>query len=274
MRVIEHFIQGKTGDEAACEDRLVVTDDFIAVIDGVTSRAGTTLQGMSTGRFAAQVLFEGIKEMHPRSTARETVDKLTARLEDHSRTAFKNEGRAPHTPWDYPAAAVLIYARHAGEIWRVGDSSFAFDGGQAHTRTLAQEETWQQLRRAYLLAQIAKGASEKELLNDDPTWSVLTPLIAEMKVFANHEGDFGYGVLNGKDVPDKYVEIFDAAGAQEIVLASDGYPEVLPTLKETEERLDEILKEDPLMYRLHPQVKGVKKGNVSFDDRSYIRFRA
>ena len=65
------------------------------------------------------------------------------------------------------------------------------------------------------------------------------------------------------DVPDN---------AQEIVLASDGYPELLPTLEESERALKEILAEDPLFILRHKSTKGLQKGNNSFDDRAYIRF--
>ena len=57
-----------------------------------------------------------------------------------------------------------------------------------------------------------------------------------------------------------------------IVLASDGYPVLKGTLAESERELSEILKNDPLCYKVYCSTKGLKKGNVSFDDRSYIRF--
>lgn len=44
------------------------------------------------------------------------------------------------------------------------------------------------------------------------------------------------------------------------------------TLAESKKELSEILKNDPLCYKEYCSTKGQKKGNVSFDDRSYIRF--
>jgi hypothetical protein len=272
LEVIEEFTQSKSGDEALNEDRIVVTDDFIAVIDGATSRAGAGLQGMSGGRFAALVLLEGIKEMPPRLSARAAIDRLTLRLEDHTRTAAAAEKKELKDPWSFPAAALLVYSRYMGEIWRVADSTYVVDGA-AHAHTFPQEEIWCKLRHACLCAKLAKGATEEELSEKDPTWDILTPLISELKVFANYDGPYGYGVMNGAKVPDRHIEIFDAGDAREIIFASDGYPDVLPTLAETETQLKSLIAQDPLMYKLSPQVKGVKKGGVSFDDRSYIRFR-
>ena len=60
---------------------------------------------------------------------------------------------------------------------------------------------------------------------------LITPIIAELKIFANYDGPYGYGVRYGqRPVPKTHIEIFPAAAAQEIIFASDGYPEVFGTL--------------------------------------------
>ena len=58
----------------------------------------------------------------------------------------------------------------------------------------------------------------------------------------------------------------------EIVLASDGYPHLAPTLAETEAWLDEQRRNDPLNIGEFKATKAFVEGNNSFDDRSYIRF--
>ena len=55
MKVIEQFTAGKAGNDAN-EDRIAVSKNFIGVFDGVTSRQGNTLRGVSNGRFASGVL--------------------------------------------------------------------------------------------------------------------------------------------------------------------------------------------------------------------------
>ena len=57
----------------------------------------------------------------------------------------------------------------------------------------------------------------------------------------------------------------------EIVLASDGYPRLMPTLRESEKELECLLAEDPLCIGDNIATKGLKVGQKSFDDRSYIR---
>ena len=56
-----------------------------------------------------------------------------------------------------------------------------------------------------------------------------------------------------------------------VVLASDGYPRILPTLAASEEALAGLLAADPLCIGPLCGTKGVRPGNVSFDDRAYVR---
>ena len=55
------------------------------------------------------------------------------------------------------------------------------------------------------------------------------------------------------------------------VLASDGYPTLLPTLRDTEKALAKQLADDPQNIRSFVATKGLVEGNKSFDDRAYVR---
>lgn len=58
-----------------------------------------------------------------------------------------------------------------------------------------------------------------------------------------------------------------------VVLASDGYPTLLPTLKESEKALAHHLIDDPQNIGEFVATKGLVEGNVSFDDRTYIKLK-
>lgn len=276
MKIIEQFLCGKTGDENLNEDRIAVTEHFVALMDGATSRGGQPLAGKTLGRFASETVAAAIAALDPHSTARDAVDTLSRILRDKTEDAARAENRDFAADWSAPATAVIVYSRARQEVWRVADSTFIVDGGEPNMRFFAQERTWCDLRRGWLQAQMVRGYSTEDLLENDRSWELIGNLIGELKVFANSDHamahPYGYGVINGAHVPDRYVEVFDAAGAGEIVFASDGYPEVLPTLDATERALARTIADDPLMYKIHPQVKGVRKGWQSYDDRSYIRF--
>lgn len=58
MEIVERNMVGKKSQEA-CEDGVVVTDDFIAVIDGSTSKTPTHLSpDMKNGRYAMVLISE------------------------------------------------------------------------------------------------------------------------------------------------------------------------------------------------------------------------
>ena len=58
-----------------------------------------------------------------------------------------------------------------------------------------------------------------------------------------------------------------------VVLASDGYPFLKPTLVESEEALAKQIANDPQNIKYFIATKGIVEGNQSFDDRTYIRIK-
>ena len=58
-----------------------------------------------------------------------------------------------------------------------------------------------------------------------------------------------------------------------VVLASDGYPFLKPTLAESEEALAKQIANDPQNIKYFIATKGIVEGNQSFDDRTYIRIK-
>jgi hypothetical protein len=69
---------------------------------------------------------------------------------------------------------------------------------------------------------------------------------------------------------NSYSEVLEP-GVHEIVIGSDDYPELLMTLAASEEALRVDLLADPLRIGKHRATKGVGLGNVSFDDRAFVR---
>jgi glycerophosphoryl diester phosphodiesterase len=67
------------------------------------------------------------------------------------------------------------------------------------------------------------------------------------------------------------IKTIDVSRAREIVLATDGYPFLKPTLAESEAALRELLRKDPMLVTLYQATKGIMQGNCSFDDRAYLR---
>ena len=96
--------------------------------------------------------------------------------------------------------------------------------------------------------------------------------------FSNHrtsthtDDEYGYSVFSNQGSV-KTISVTDVPPGSEIVFASDGYPELFGTLAESEDRLNELIRLDPLCYKIYKSTKGLMSQCTHFDDRSYIRFR-
>ena len=81
-------------------------------------------------------------------------------------------------------------------------------------------------------------------------------------------------MLNGLNFAKEMVKVWTVPLGTEVVLASDGYPQVCWTQEESEAKLREIIAEDPLCLGVgvgKAGVKGIMEGMESFDDRAYVR---
>lgn len=114
----------------------------------------------------------------------------------------------------------------------------------------------------------------ESLLRDDRGREVIDYLIRCQRRFQNRGelGPYDYYVLDGFLLANAPVRIHHLPrGASTVILASDGYPKLLPTLAESEEALQEFLGRDPLLFRDLKSTKGAYPGNRSFDDRVYVK---
>jgi len=266
VEIIERFSQGKAVQASLNEDCLVVTENFIAVLDGVTAKLCPPIDGRSGGRFAVEVAAGRIGRFDPGITARSAVDLLTQSL----RQAVAEKVRLGEGI-DGPAFGAIIYSKSRREVWRVADLLLMMDGA-LHAQEKPIDRITSSARSFMIAAALRQGVPESDILRNDIGRAFIAPMLEKQHFFANQPGPYGYGVIDGSFVPDEFVEIFDASRVREIVFASDGYPRLFPTLSESEDYLAEVLKEDPLLFRRYKSTKGLMPGFVSFDDRTYVRF--
>ena len=88
MKIIESIVKGKKRD-GYCEDVLTITDHFIAVIDGVTSKSDFMYGEKKTGRIAAELIARAIEQSAPDSECADIIKNCNAAYEDfYRRTDF------------------------------------------------------------------------------------------------------------------------------------------------------------------------------------------
>jgi glycerophosphoryl diester phosphodiesterase len=117
---------------------------------------------------------------------------------------------------------------------------------------------------------LASGVTQDELLRNDTARPVIIPRMLETM----RQQNITYSVIDGFPIDRLHVLIVPLDFRPwEIVLASDGYPVLCPTLQESEEQLKKQREEDPLNIGRFQATKAFHPDFNSFDDRSYIRFK-
>ena len=121
-------------------------------------------------------------------------------------------------------------------------------------------------------ADIIRNSGQREqFLTDDTARKQILP---EMMRIMQEQQNVDYAVIDGAPIPEQHVRVLPLDfQPHEIVMATDGYPFLCPTLEASEAALARQLTDDPLNIGHFQATKACMKGNLSFDDRAYIRFR-
>jgi len=265
-RIIEQFILSKLGDLDSCEDHIHISDKFVAVFDGVTSKAENIPSGLKPGGIVAHEMSEGLHQLESNASC---SDSLTF-LSDIVRLFLQNNRELQKFN---PAAAAIIYSVERQELWQVGDCKYAFDGADFDSEAEIDSHA-ASVRAAYNRALLISGRSVDDLIKKDEGRNLIMPMLKMQHHFLNRAGEypFGYSCFNGDEIPEELHTVHKIPDStKELTLASDGYPKLLNTLAEAEGYLKKILDTDPLCINEHIATKGFQKGQVSFDDRAYIR---
>ena len=279
MKIIESSIIGKKSPEA-CEDGMVVTDDFIAVIDGSTSKTPKHLNpDMKNGRYAMMLISEYIREeLKADASVDDFCQGVTAYIYNKVYEKLGVEERLKEHPEERLTASAILYSRTRNEVWMVGDCQAIIDGklyenGKPYEQEIARKRVElieQGLSPAEARKQIEPLLIEAMLSGQNQTYTVIDgfPIYQEgVKVVA----------LKMKSASSSIEVYFQEqtkpiSSPNEVVLASDGYPFLKPTLAASEAALAEQIANDPQNIHSFIATKGIVEGNKSFDDRTYIRF--
>lgn len=129
MKVIESKIEGKKSPES-CEDGLVVTADFIAVIDGSTSKTPHHLSpDMKNGRYAMVLISEYIQhELKPESMVEDFCEGVTSYIYNKVYRQQGIEEQMQAHPEERLTASAILYSKVKNEVWMVGDCQAIIDG--------------------------------------------------------------------------------------------------------------------------------------------------
>ena len=288
MKIIESKIVGKKSQES-CEDGMVITDDFIAVIDGSTSKTPKHLNpDMKNGRYAMMLISEYIREeLKVDASVDDFCQGVTVYIYNKVYEKLGVEERLKEHPEERLTASAILYSRIRNEVWMVGDCQAIIDGklyenGKPYEEKIARErvelieqglspaEARKQIEPLLIEAMLSGQNKNYTVIDGFPIYregvkvvSVLDSCSVQDPVPASDSVSVSESVRASGSIP---------ASSSEIVLASDGYPFLKPTLAASEAALAEQIANDPQNIRSFIATKGIVEGNKSFDDRTYIRF--
>ena len=294
MKIIESSIIGKKSPEA-CEDGMVVTDDFIAVIDGSTSKTPKHLNpDMKNGRYAMMLISEYIREeLKADASVDDFCQGVTAYIYNKVYEKLGVEERLKEHPEERLTASAILYSRTRNEVWMVGDCQAIIDGklyenGKPFEEKIARERVElikQGLSPAEARKQIEPLLIKAMLSGQNQTYTVIDgfPIYREgVKVVSVSDSSSVQDSVSSSDSCSGQDPVSCSGSASasdtipssssEIVLASDGYPFLKPTLAASEAALAEQIANDPQNIHSFIVTTGIVEGNKSFDDRTYIRF--
>ena len=176
-------------------------------------------------------------------------------------------------PEERLTASAVVYSNHRKEVWMVGDCQAIIN-----RKLYDNSKPYEQEIAARRVALIQQGMTPAEARKS------IEPLLIEAMLGGQNKC---YAVIDGFPIYREGVRVVSLeeesstissfsecnSPSQEIVLASDGYPFLKPTLAESEAALEHLIAHDPQCIHDFIATKGLVAGNKSFDDRTYIRFK-
>lgn len=277
MQIIEKNIIGKAGAEK-CEDAIIVTEAFVAVIDGSTSKS--SLPPLKCGRSHGQIAAECVCEYITSCEAEVSLDTFCSGVTEalwNKYRIYRPELSPQHLeghPEDRFTCSAIVYSVHHNEVWMIGDCHCMLKNRDTDKQLYFENnkpmEAELAARRVERIEELlANGVSVDEIrVKDEGRASIINALKKSM-IYQNRE----YAVIDGFPIPMNKIKVVKTNDADELILASDGYPWIYPTLDESESRLLHLLHDDPLLIRSYQATKCWHPDNNSFDDRSYIRIK-
>lgn len=259
----EIYTESKTGRQENNEDAIYYDKRFVAVIDGATSKTKAVSDGKTGGQLCVQQITNTIHNLNENVTGEAAVFQIYLDLKEMEKL------RGLERKGIHCCASAVIFSCARKEIWAIGDCQYMIDG-QHYTNSKPVDRIMSEARVVAVHMLLQKGITEEQLLQHDYSREMIFPLLQEQKYLENSNTPYGYQVFNCHTQPEFIIR--KVPDRCKIVLASDGYPFLRETLAESEKELSELLREDPLCYKRYYSTKGMQMGNISFDDRSYIRF--
>jgi len=269
MNIVEKLIESKTMNQIDCEDGLFINENFVAVIDGATSKGEIVWDGKLGGRYIKDVIIETLSKLDEDMDAKEAFKMIN----DNIKISYKdNYEIAKANPQERLEASIIIFNRKKQEIWSLGDCQCMINNN-LYIQEKKIDTVLSEVRSLYIKLSLLEGKTKEQIVEKDVGKEFILPILNKQTLFSNsNDPEYGFALLDGFDINFDDIKIYKVKKGDEIIFASDGYPELKNTLEASEIILEEMLKTDPLLINRFKSTKCLYKENKSFDDRTYVKF--
>lgn len=172
-----------------------------------------------------------------------------------------------------PTCSAVVYSRMRREVWLFGDCQCRFEG-KTYDNPKHVDEILTRARCEAVAYLLSKGASADSIRHFDAGRAFIYDALRDQTNFQNDpdvRNPYRYTVLDGMEMDLSTVPVVAVpSSVKKLILASDGYPVLRDTWRETEDELQRLLREDPLCIHENAATKCLMEGQVSFDDRTYL----
>ena len=255
---------------------------YFGVIDGATARGGEW-NARPPGEVLADVVAAELRRDDAASDPQQLVQVINTAIRQAAREAGVDLANVAQRS-DVGFAA---YAAEARAIYHIHDCAFAFvldDGAfELHSHEKPIDRFHSELRSHAVQFLRAQG-TDPFAAGDDLGREFIRPLLERLPELQNQDpadktpwalglprGPLAYRTLNGFPTELNVTPV--PPRTREIVLASDGFPELTTNLAETRELLARRLAEDPHCVEELRSTKGRVGNNPYHDDLSYLRLQ-
>lgn len=274
FKIEEVFLKGKKADRDLCEDGLVLSDNYVCVVDGASSSEVSFLDGKKSGRWICEKICDALRIMSSNIACLEVLDFINSYICE----CYKKEGIYEYLSRNIsvrPCATTAIFCLDRREVVIVGDCQCIMNG-EFYKMNNRFDDLMASIRSTINQLCLEKGSTEKDIMQRDIGRECILPGLNKRKIFQNSiiNNEFTYYAIDGFSMPSNGLKCIKIKkNHMPVILATDGYPKLYDTLEESEAYLKYILREDPLCIKKFQSTKGLTIGNESFDDRAYIKIR-
>ena len=289
IKIIESYLMSKKGDSSGGEDRLVLGPIYYGVVDGATDRSGINWNTPENQKKGGEIAAEIIKSTLESKDVTLDLGGLVSMLNKNINNAAEKSNIDISDVKNRAIASFAVYVPEKNSIYHIGDCNFVFvkEKGELeeHYNEIAVDKLTSELRCRFIMLcyenKIDPFIDGKDLGGEYIFWILKEQIELENRQFRkDYNGKeewipgipyeaMVYKTINGLATELDVTSV--PRGTKEIIFASDGFKVIKPTLKETLELLEKQLKDDPHCISILKSAKGLRPGNISYDDMAYLR---